>query len=45
MINLMESAQARRRAMNAPAGVVALIRAGGRFERGRLVERPEGAAA
>lgn len=41
---LIESAQAHRRAVNAPR-LVALVRAGARFERGRLVERPEGAAA
>ncbi|MGI5415564.1 hypothetical protein [Actinomadura luteofluorescens] len=36
-------AQARRRAVNA-LRLVAPVRAGARFERGRLVERPEGAA-
>ncbi|MGW5249780.1 hypothetical protein ACWEQN_39565 [Streptomyces sp. NPDC004129] len=35
----VESAQARRRAVNAPH-LVALVRAGARFERGRLIERP-----
>src|SRR5216683_523540 len=41
---LIESAQARWRAVNAPHRV-ALVRAGARFERGVLVERPEAAAA
>lgn len=41
---LVESAQARWRAVNAPH-LVALVRAGVRFERGRLVERPETLAA
>ncbi len=36
---LIESAQARRRAVNAPH-LVALVRAGARFDRGILVERP-----
>ena len=36
---LIEAAQARWRAVNAPQ-LVALIRAGARFERGHLVERP-----
>ncbi|MBL3670898.1 hypothetical protein JL475_34120 [Streptomyces sp. M2CJ-2] len=40
VITLVESAQQRRRAVNAPH-LVALVRAGARFERGRLVERPE----
>ncbi|GGZ27561.1 hypothetical protein GCM10010300_83480 [Streptomyces olivaceoviridis] len=40
----VESAQARRRAVNAPR-LVALVRAGARFERGHLVERPETLAA
>lgn len=40
----IESTQARCRAVNAPR-LVALVRAGARFERGRLVERSEGAAA
>ena len=35
---LIESAQTRRRAVNAPH-LVALVRAGARFERGVLVER------
>ncbi|MGV1080895.1 MAG: IS256 family transposase [Candidatus Nanopelagicales bacterium] len=37
---LIESAQARWRAVNAPH-LVALVRAGARFEKGRLVERPD----
>ncbi|TDB84697.1 IS256 family transposase [Actinomadura sp. 7K534] len=41
---LIESAQTRWRAVNAPH-LVALVRTGARFERGELVERPEGAAA
>ncbi|EFH28828.1 RHS/YD repeat-containing protein [Streptomyces sviceus ATCC 29083] len=41
---LIESAQARWRAVNAPH-LVALVRAGARFERGHLVERPESLAA
>jgi len=36
---LMESAQARWRAVNAPH-LVALVRAGAKFEKGKLVERP-----
>jgi putative transposase len=36
---LVESAQARWRAVNAPR-LVALVRAGARFEKGKLVERP-----
>lgn len=43
VFKLVESAQARRRAVNAPR-LVALVRAGARFERGILVERPEGIA-
>lgn len=35
-----ESAQQRRRAVDAPR-LVSLVRAGARFERGRLVERPK----
>ena len=35
---LIEAAQARWRAVNAPH-LVALVRAGARFERGKLVER------
>ncbi len=41
---LIESAQTRWRAVNAPH-LVALVRAGARFERGLLVERPTQAAA
>jgi hypothetical protein len=37
---LIESAQARWRAVNAPH-LVALVRAGARFEKGTLVERPD----
>jgi putative transposase len=37
---LIESAQARWRAVNAPH-LVALVRAGARFESGQLVERPD----
>jgi len=37
---LIESAQARWRAVNAPH-LVALVRAGARFEKGQLVERPD----
>jgi hypothetical protein len=37
---LIESAQSRWRAVNAPR-LVALVRAGARFEAGKLVERPE----
>ena len=36
---LIESAQTRWRAVNAPH-LVALVRAGARFEKGKLVERP-----
>jgi len=39
--NLIESAQARWRAVNAPH-LVALVRAGAKFGRGQLVERPDG---
>jgi hypothetical protein len=38
---LIESAQARWRTVNAPRLVV-LVRAGAKFERGQLVERPDG---
>jgi putative transposase len=38
---LIESAQTRWRTVNAPH-LVALVRAGARFEQGRLVERPDG---
>ncbi len=41
---LIESAQARWRAVNAPH-VVALVRAGARFEKGTLVERPDDSGA
>ncbi|MGP3991540.1 IS256 family transposase [Streptomyces sp. 3N207] len=44
VFKLIESAQARWRAVNAPH-LVALVRAGARFERGYLVERPETLAA
>ena len=37
---LIESAQARWRAVNAPH-LVALVRAGARFQKGKLVERPD----
>jgi hypothetical protein len=39
-LKLIESAQARWRAVNAPH-LVALVRAGARFENGKLVERPD----
>jgi putative transposase len=41
---LIESAQQRRRSVNAPH-LVALVRAGARFERGVLIERDEVTAA
>jgi hypothetical protein len=44
VFELVESAQARWRAVNAPH-LVALVRAGARFERGELLERPETFAA
>ncbi|MFI5868067.1 IS256 family transposase [Streptomyces sp. NPDC051546] len=44
VFKLTESAQERWRAVNAPH-LVALVRAGARFERGHLVERPEARAA
>lgn len=44
VFKLVESARQRWRAVNAPR-LVALVRAGARFERGRLVERSEGRAA
>lgn len=44
VFKLVESAQARWRAVNAPH-LVALVRGGARFERGHLVERPETHAA
>jgi putative transposase len=37
---LIESAQARRRAVNAPH-LLALVRGGARFENGKLVDRPD----
>lgn len=40
VFKLIESAQARWRAVNAPH-LVALVRAGARFERGQIIERPE----
>lgn len=44
VFKLIESAQARWRAVNAPH-LVALVRAGARLERGQLVERPVSLAA
>lgn len=44
VFKLVESAQARRRAVNAPH-LVALVRAGARFERGQLAERPQTTAS
>ncbi|MEV8626471.1 IS256 family transposase [Streptomyces sp. NPDC051079] len=44
VFKLVESAQQRWRAVNAPH-LVALVRAGARFERGQLVERPQTTAA
>lgn len=44
VFRLVESAQARWRAVNAPH-LVALVHAGARFERGELVERPKVHAA
>ncbi|MGW7549613.1 IS256 family transposase [Streptomyces sp. NPDC054770] len=44
VFKLVDSAQQRWRAVNAPH-LVALVRAGARFERGQLVERPELSAA
>ncbi|MFJ3914331.1 transposase [Streptomyces vinaceus] len=44
VFNLVESAQARWRAVNAPH-LVALVRAGVRLERGQLAERPQATAA
>lgn len=44
VFKLVESAQQRWRAVNAPH-LVALVRAGARFERGQLVERPEALVA
>ena len=40
VFKLVESAQARWRAVNSPH-LVAVVRAGARFERGQLVERPD----
>ncbi|MER5545396.1 IS256 family transposase [Streptomyces sp. NPDC002589] len=44
VFKLVESAQQRWRAVNAPH-LVALVRAGARFERGHLIEHPEAAVA
>ncbi len=44
VFKLVESAQTRRRAVNAPH-LVALVRVGSHFERGYLVERPRTTAA
>ncbi|MET4648163.1 hypothetical protein ABID95_007933 [Streptomyces atratus] len=44
MFKLIESAQARWRAGNAPH-LVSLVQAGARFEHGQLIEWPEGIAA
>ncbi|WP_275562809.1 IS256 family transposase [Streptomyces sp. 5-6(2022)] len=44
LFKLVESAQQRWRAVNAPH-LVALVRAGARFERGHLIERPQERAA
>ncbi|CAH9420235.1 IS6120 family transposase [Streptomyces globisporus] len=44
VFKLVESAQARWRAVNAP-NLVTLVRAGARFERGHFVERSEDHAA
>lgn len=44
VLKLAESAQARRRAVNG-ARLVPLVRAGARFERAQLAERPEAVAA
>jgi putative transposase len=41
VFKLLEAAEGRWRAVNGPH-LVALVRAGARFERGKLVERPEG---
>ena len=41
---LIEAAQSRWRAGNAPH-LVALVRAGAEFDNGKLIERPDGAAA
>ncbi len=42
--SLIESAQARWRAVNAPH-LVGLVRAGARFKNGKLVERPDESGA
>lgn len=44
VFKLIESAQARWRAVNAPH-LVSLVQAGARSEHGQLIERPEGIAA
>ncbi|MET9516850.1 hypothetical protein [Streptomyces sp. NPDC002994] len=44
VFKLVESAQARWQAVNTPH-LVTLVRAGARFERGELLERPETLAA
>jgi transposase-like protein len=44
VFKLLEAAEGRWRAVNGPQ-LVALVRAGARFERGKLVERPEGKEA
>jgi hypothetical protein len=44
VLKLVESAQTRRRVVNAPH-LVAFVRSGARFERGQLVERPQEVAA
>jgi transposase-like protein len=44
VFKLLEAAEGRWRAVNGPH-LVALVRAGARFERGRLMERPEGKEA
>lgn len=41
VFKLLEAAEQRWRKVNGPK-LVALVRAGARFERGKLVERPEG---
>ena len=40
VFNLLQAAEGRRRAVNGPH-LVALVRAGARFEKGKLVERAE----
>ena len=44
VFKLLEAAEGRWRAVNGPH-LVALVRAGARFERGKLVERPKGKEA